>query len=296
MKQLLFKFIRPLFITFSGKGLGRYPLISRVVKYVLATTKPSGIALITCQGFKIYVNTSDKGLAPDLLQKGYYDKEETELIRSIVSPGMIVLDVGANIGYFSLIAAKALNMSGYIYAFEPEPKTFELLTKNIETNGMQSLIQPVQKGLSARAGVLELFRDPINMGNHSYDSKNINNEFESIKTLVVTLDDFLSETRRKDIKIDLMKIDVQGAEGLVFEGATNTLNFSNKIKIVMEFWPFGLRNFGTDPIKLLSDFKKMGFKIHMIRHGKRKVEIMEIMEICESTKSGRGYVNLLLEK
>jgi len=91
-------------------------------------------------------------------------------------------------------------------------------------------------------------------------------------------------------------MDTEGAEGLIIEGAEKVLMRNNNLKIAMEFWPYGLKNLGTDdPLKLLHKFQDYGFKIKLISETDqclKNIEIMKIIEMC-GTKEG---VNLLLEK
>jgi ubiquinone/menaquinone biosynthesis C-methylase UbiE len=89
------------------------------------------ITLIQSYGHKLYVNKNDIGVAQPLILCGVLDKHETDAIGRMIKPGMTILDVGANIGYFTLIAAKLAGKTGKVYAFEPQPENFRLLVRNI---------------------------------------------------------------------------------------------------------------------------------------------------------------------
>ncbi|GAI28794.1 unnamed protein product [marine sediment metagenome] len=77
------------------------------------------------QGNKMYVNTDDRGFAPILLVDGVWEKYKTEVFKQMVKEGMVVVDIGANIGYYTLIGAELVGESGIVYAFEPEPSNVD---------------------------------------------------------------------------------------------------------------------------------------------------------------------------
>jgi hypothetical protein len=119
----------------AGKGLSKLPLITRIHSFFYWHIKPTGIVLIDVQGSKMYVDSSDIGVAPFLLEWGFYEKYETALFKRLVKKGMVVVDIGANIGYYTLLAAHLVGDKGKVFAFEPDPNNYDLLCKNIEVNG-----------------------------------------------------------------------------------------------------------------------------------------------------------------
>jgi len=298
MKRLIFSSFKKVTNALSGKGLGRIPGVISLHKLIYKMVKPKGVILIKCQGNKMFVNTEDEGIVPPLLIQGVYEKCETELFKKLIKPGMVVMDAGANIGYYTLIAAKLVGNNGRVYAFEPDPNNYKLLVKNIKTNGYTNII-PIQKALSNKNKKIKLFVDKVAWGNQSFSENNVPGKAGFVKVRTITLDDF-SENVVNDKKIDLIKMDTQGAEGLIIEGAKKILrNSKSSLKITMEFWPYGLKNVGTDPLKLLRKLKSYGFKIKLIDEINEcisDIEIMKIFEICENENAGRGFVNLLLEK
>ena len=290
----------------SGKGLGRIPGVTaacRVLDHHLDRNKrmrkQEGVVLVSCQGNQMYVDARDIGIASSLLTRGCYEEYETELFRRSIGPGMIVVDVGANIGYYTLIAAKETGEGGKVYAFEPESHNYELLVKNIDANGYRNVV-PIRKAVSNRTGCAKLFLDKINLGAHSFAEDNLvpgNAIGRSgiLEVETVALDHFIPDGR-----VDIIKIDTQGAEGLVLEGARNILRTSSNLKIFMEFWPAGLRSVGSDPLPLLNEVQDYGFKIRLIDEKRRlteDVELDKVLELCQEPAKGRwGHVNLLMEK
>jgi len=295
---MIFLLFKKLVNILSGKGLGRkFPRLFGLYKLIYRMIRPKGIIPVYVLGNKMYINSQDEGCVSDLLIKGVYEKYETQLFKELIQPGMIVVDVGANIGYYTLIAAKLVRNKGRVYAFEPEPNNYKLLVKNIETNNYTNII-PVPKAISHKEGKVKLFIDKVNLGLHSFSENNVLEKNGSIEVEMLTLDNFF-ENVVKNNKIDLVKIDTQGAEGLVIEGAEKTLR-NNSLKILMEFWPTGVTNVGTDPIKLLQKLLDYGFKINYINAIKQRIETIrpiEIVNLWNRAKDKRRFsINLLLER
>jgi len=291
MKKLIF----PLFVkvtqkitkAMSGKGLGKILGISFIYKFIYRKMAPREMVL-NIQGNKMYVYGRDMGVASFLISKGVHEKYETKLFKDLIKPGMVVVDIGANIGYYTLIAAKLVESKGKVYAFEPEPNNYRLLIKNIEVNGYNNVI-PIQKGVSNKPGKTKLFISKTVLSSLSFSEDNVPEKKEFVMVETITLEKFF-----EDSKVDFIKMDTEGAEGLIIEGAGKVLK-KNDLKIAMEFWPYGLKNLGTDPLKLLHKFQNHGFKIKLIDETDqclKTIEITKIIEIC-GTKEG---VNLLLEK
>ena len=98
----------------AGKQLGKLPLLAALQVFFYRQIKPSGQVLINVQGSKMYVDTQDTGVAPYLLQWGVYEKDETALFKKIVKKDMTIVDVGANFGYYTLLAARLVGENGHV--------------------------------------------------------------------------------------------------------------------------------------------------------------------------------------
>ena len=135
--------------------------------------RPKGIILLTnIQGNKIYVNTNDKSISARLLMEGRIEKYETELFKKIVKKGMVVVDIGANIGYYTLIAAKLVGENGIVYSFEPEPNSHKFLCKNVEINNYTNVV-PIKKAVSNKNGEVNLWFEKERIANPSFSKKNV---------------------------------------------------------------------------------------------------------------------------
>ena len=214
---------------------------------------------------------------------------------NLIKENDILLDIGANIGYYSIIAASIIK-KGKIYAFEPEPHNYDLLTRNIKINGYNNII-PVQKVVSNFNGKVKMYIDNKNTGSHSLSQENVANLKNYLEVNSIKLDDYLEGINQR--KVDIIKMDVQGAESQVIDGLTKTLHHNTSIKIIMEFWPKGLINMEINPIKFLQKIKTLGFKIAVLDEANEKIiklSIAEIVESCKKKQNGKDHINLLLTK
>lgn len=279
----------------AGRGLRlhKIPGLMYLYQYAYGKLHPKrkGLVLYEVQGSRMYLNIADTVVVPDLITHGVYCRYETQFFKTSITPGLVVLDIGANIGYYTLIAARLVGNSGRVYAIEPESENLSILRRNVELNDYGNIIVK-QEALSNKRGKATLYKDMLNLGGHSLSRRNTlpgGKNYASVDTL--PLDDFLS---REGVRPDLIKIDTQGAEGLIFEGASKTLS-QNRLVIFMEFWPMGLRNMGTEPIGLLQMLQSLGFAISLIdeKNGDLKeVETKEIVAACGKV----GFVNLICKK
>lgn len=183
-------------------------------------------------GFYILLNPNDLTISPWISEIGSYDFLTMALISNIVRFHDVVVDVGANIGWFTLLAARLVGAEGCVIAFEPEPSNYSLLSSSISRNQLNN-VQLINKCVSDSDGTQELFLSPeSNPGAHS-----IIRNFSNGKITVDsdTLDSFAS--LNKISKINLLKIDVEGAEPMVLSGALALLRDSRIENLIFEWNP-----------------------------------------------------------
>ena len=275
--QLVQKFLAP--VESRGK---EFPIIHKILFFYYR---------FSYRGLKMYVNAHDIGLTPILLKNGVWEEFETTLFKKELEKGMNVLDIGANIGWYTLIAAKVIGEKGKVYAFEPEPNNCNLLRKNVQTNSLQNVIIE-QKAVTNRCGHIKLFLNPENFGDHRiYDDS----DRGSIDIECVALDSYFMNRYEK---IDVIKMDIQGAEMFAILGMDTMLKANNKLRMFVEFAPFLLRKNGFSPETFLRRLKNYGFEIYVINDQKRAIELMDInkiIEFCNDKPLDLG-VNLYLRK
>ena len=209
---------------------------------------------------------------------GMRDKWEIYHLRRLLRPGAVILDVGANVGYYSLVLAHFLQQDCTIYAFEPNPHTYECLTRNIALNGMGDVIHARHLGLSDCAGEAA-FSEPV--GNSGATTL-----VEGHGVAVSTLDSFV---RANGIaRVDLIKIDVEGMERPVLEGGRRLLESTPTPMVLIEVNPPTLRRAGTSPEDLIDDIRGLGFAIYEIHR--------EVLRPLRRAPTGNDYINVLCRR
>lgn len=205
---------------FRGYNLNRYPFLIKIHNYFL--NKVSG-EYIDTNGFKMIAG---KEGWLHFRYTGEYEPLTTKIVSNIIKEGDVVVDIGANIGYYTLLFSKLVGKSGKVYAFEPESNNFCFLKKNIELNGCCNVIAE-QKAVSDINGVVKLFLDETNPGAHTMIDEHKN--LHSIDVQCVTLDSYFKDMKQKPT---LIKADVQGVEDRVLRGASDFVD--GKIVFVLE--------------------------------------------------------------
>ncbi len=232
---------------------------------------------VSVNGQIFHAHTLDRIIALLLLKLGMLEKGEMNLIKKTVKDGWTVLDIGANIGYPSLLLSKLVGVNGKVIAFEPDKNNLEMLRKNIKTNNCKN-IKVVQVAVSDRTGVGTLYVSDSHSGDHRiYNSLDEKRKTKNIRT--ISLDDYFSSSE----EINFIQMDVQGAEELVFRGMKKLLNDNKKINILLEFWPEGLRRIRSSPRDFLRTIKSFGFRLMRVdaKNGELiKTSINKCMEKC----------------
>jgi len=180
--------------------------------------------------FDIILNEHDVyGPSPAIGITGTYEPHVTELFRRLLRRDSTVVDVGANIGWYTLNAATAVSVKGRIIAFEPEPNNFSLLSRSIALNSMNN-VELIRESVSDRQGHQTLFLADGNIGGHSTTRAVGLNRIEVPST---TLDLSLAEFGVDGVHV--LKVDVEGAEPQVVLGAAEQLKRVDNM--IMEWNP-----------------------------------------------------------
>ena len=264
------------------------PYIRRFIRIILKTVKIKIDIPLKLGKDTIYVNSINRCIAKTLWESACMSDLEPELCKKTIKKGMTVLDIGANIGFFTMLFAKLVGKEGKVFAFEPDPNNFRLLKKNIETNKYTNVVC-VNKAVSNKTAPGTLFISEEHHGDHRIFDPN--DKRTSIDIQTISIDDFIKE----DTTVDFIKIDIQGAEYLAFEGMEKTLKKAQHISIISEFCPALLKKAQTDPMELLTKIKNLGFNIKYLDEDKNSIEqasLSDIIEKCHNEK----YVNLYFEK
>lgn len=285
MKKILHSVFRRLAGKISGYGLRRHiRWIDLVYKKVNRFLSPENIFI---DGYLMFL---DEGDSLGLGVKGWYETGETRVVYEKITSGQTVLDIGANIGYFTLKFARLVGPNGKVYAFEPDPNTFLILKKNIDVNGYRNVVLE-SMAVSNKSSSAFLQRDKYNNLDHrlAYNSRGE----ADLPIQAVSLDDYFQST---PVAIDFIKMDIQGAELLALDGMQKILSCSKSIRLLTEFWPMGLEQCsGKDSAMLyLQKLHDLGFDIFEINPLNGALVNMIFEDLLENYAPSSGkYTNLL---
>lgn len=246
-------------------GLARLPLIRAVVRWADAKVRSSlavrPVGVIRVHG--IVIDTRGAGGAvSDEMRYGTHDRGVVQLFHQVLKPGMTVIDVGAHIGYFTLLAAKLVEHNGRVYAFEPDPDNWRTLSYNTQLNGLGN-VEAIPKAVSDHGGKAELWLSKAS-DQHSLSRPGARPDGRgSIIVETVSLDEFLEESGWPSV--DLVKIDVEGHEPAVLSGMTRLIRRSEKLAVVMELNRDALIASGHSPLEFLGRIQRCGLGISIVR-------------------------------
>lgn len=216
----------------------------------------------------------------DLAKWGIYEVFESSIISSCLEQGMIAVDIGAHIGYYSCAMA---NTSAVVWAFEPNPLNYAYLQVNAQPYPNIVLQQYAVSNESGKC--VDIHLSPINSGDdtlYPFDEQHV----VTVKVKTVRLDDLLE-------RADFIKIDVQGSEIRALQGMEKLLSNNRPMKMAIEYYPDGLRAAGDNPVEMLIFLWAYGFKLWEIREGDKRLDQITSPAFCEREDLRRGYTNIL---
>src|SRR6185312_1429188 len=183
--------------------------------------------------------------------KRYRDRELIKFLKKHVKPGMTVVDVGANIGFYSVFFSKLVGEKGSVHAFEPNPDNFRHLVSN--TRKLKNVFVS-NAAVSDKTGKIKLYQFDSNVEHQTYD----NGDGKSFTEIdCISLDDYFN----KGEVISLIKTDTEGYDYFVINGMKETIKKQKNLVLTTEFWPWGLSKAGVEPKKFILQLKELGFDV-----------------------------------
>jgi FkbM family methyltransferase len=192
----------------------------------------------------------------ELLIHDVLEPQQTELIKDLLPENGIFLDVGANIGYFSIVAAKMLGVGGHVFAFEPVDATYRVLCKNIELNGLNNFVTPINLACFSAPGEMAMTQSEEPSKSYLSYSETANTE----KVSMTTLDDFVEQ--RGISVVDCIKIDAEGSDFEIIRGARRTIERCRPA-VILETDHLG--RFGSSKLDVSRFFESIDYSISEIK-------------------------------
>ncbi len=233
-----------------------------------------------------------------LAGKRLADRGARRFLESRVEPGMVVLDIGANVGFYSLFFARLVGAAGRVHAFEPDPLSRRILegrrdaanAANAANTASLSNLEIAAVALGDREGRVTLYCNPTNRAdNRLHDSLQAPG-VEAVDVPLTTLDAFCAE--RGITRIDAMKMDVQGAEVAALRGMKETMRRTPPRWLFLEFEPELLRNAGASPEELWALLDGYGYEAFAVDDGGEAAPVTDREGLAR--RYATGYVDLWL--
>lgn len=240
------------------------------------------------QGNLMLLDLSDEGINCELAATGVHEKNSTAQIKKEVKQGMVVLELGANVGYYALIEAKLVGPAGKIIAIEPSPINLLMLHTNVLLNNLEDRFEFFHKAIGNKNSIEKFYVS--NRGNLSSFIKRDEGRFiHSIKEIDVemqTLDSFLG-----DRKIDYLRMDIEGFEWEALEGMLNLFSSTRAPKGMYIEVHSELLNHGGHSAKTFLE-KLQGFGYDVSRsfyRGRNDISCSSMQELLTHPKVEVGY-------
>lgn len=244
---------------------------------------------VEIHGATVVLNPTDP-VVSGALHFGVYEKAETRFFQSACRDGMTFLDVGANLGYYTALAARAVGPNGRVLAVEPDPDSFGYLEQTIAANAVGN-VEAFPVAASDTPAMLPLYISTDNRGdNRLYAS---DEERPQVEVEARPLDALLRENKIETV--DLIKIDVQGYEPKVIAGLRETIIASPNLTLLTEFWPQGMTEAGGDANEFLQTLRELGLTLHELKPDGSLAELNNDTDLI-ARHQGRRYTNLVGRK
>jgi FkbM family methyltransferase len=238
---------------------GRWRLVPLVLRWSRSARQAHGRRTVkTRDGFRLCVELGD-WLGRHIYVMGEYEPATTQIIKALLQSGDTFIDVGANIGYFTLLATSRVGSTGKVFAFEPVPETRGMLLRNLRLNRVANVVVR-EEAVADQAGEVTLFIGPANHRGTS-SMRSLPDSSGVLEVPKGRLDDLLPAGER----VRLIKIDIEGAEYLALEGMSRCLR-QDRPDLVIEVTDSFLRAMGHSAAMLCKLLFGLGYRMYAIDH------------------------------
>jgi len=238
-------------------------------------------------GSQMILDLNDRGISRELALYGYHEKNSTKFVKTIICPGMNILEVGANIGYYLMIEGKMAGPDAKIYAFEPSPYNIDCLKKNLTLNNYTNVsIYPYAAGETEFETNFYISRRS-NLSSFAPMKDNS----QIVKVKVVKLDNFLADKR-----VDFIRMDIEGYEREALLGLKETLRSEKAPKyFFIEIHSLALNKKGSSTKEFVEYMSGFGYEVKKsFYRGKKSVN--STRELLDHPLREAGYWETFFEK
>lgn len=237
------KIIRILSFLFNKSGLWKSRILLLIAaKFNNAVHRPN---VLTVNGKKLFIHKIDDPLSSSIYYYGQYEPFETRLFQKLIKKGDIVVDVGAHIGYYTLISSTLVGKTGKVFSFEPDPSNLVLLKQCVAANKITNVVV-VNNAVSNVNKKINFYLSNENKGDNRMFTQNPKEKY--IQVAGIILDDYFAKS---NFHINFIKMDIQGAEVKALQGMPKILRNNRDVILAIEFWPYGYMHSGSNAKELL---------------------------------------------
>jgi FkbM family methyltransferase len=221
------------------------------------TNQPTTVIKEIAPGLRLYVDLSDQVVGMGIV-RGTYEAEEIDFVRRHLRPGDTALDVGANVGLFTIHMADAVGARGRVHSFEPYAPVADLLARSVAENRFEARVELVRAAASDRTGWIQLFAGEDSL-NHAGSFLLPGGEVPEVPGMVLEVATVALDAHPVQRPVSLIKIDVEGAEALAFRGADHLLRQDRPL-VLAELNPSQLARVSqVSPEQLLAEMAQRGY-------------------------------------
>lgn len=223
------------------------------------------LLLRTLHGFYLYVDGRDVSLTPCLVDLRTWEPHIVHFLERLLREGDMFVDVGANIGFFSLLAARRVRASGKVIACEPQERLCRLMRRSLAANRLEEVVSVLRLGCGAAPGAARLGLFEMHAGSASFTPNHLIVDHEEVE--IAPLDAILADHAGaiEGPARTVIKIDVEGFEHEVWRGMRESVARARALTIVMEFSPLSYRNLGVDPLGFLAEMEAAGLTLCVLQ-------------------------------
>ncbi|HVN00264.1 MAG TPA: FkbM family methyltransferase [Caulobacteraceae bacterium] len=236
-------------------------------------------------GQLIFVDPTDEQLTPSIVAYGLWEFWIERVIRRLLKPGDRVIEVGANVGYYTLVMSSVIGPTGRLDAFEASPRMARLLRRSVSSSGRGDFVTVHEKIVADRPGAMHLNISSrfAGAGNVAENGWSIGEDTEVIECEAVRLDDLYP-----DQLVDMIRIDTEGSEVLILNGAMGIIARSPGIKLCIE-WHVGMMSARGDVGALIAALTEMGFRFW-------RIDVRELVAVPASEVMAQPHCDMLVAR